>query len=336
MSSEKQITVNFYDVLNISEDCSRQDIKEAYKKLVSIYHPDRPKGDAEMFELITHAYNVLYDPISRKQWDELYKLTINTNNHDHYKLRQRHHDYVQHEVKNVEELNKNPYDSVDFKKSMEDMDRKHNFRRDDMKKILTKKDTDQLLRDYEDARELNNIEDMQEKLFTDDKLDTDKFNAVFETMYKHQDSLIPHTGNPLPWDMSNMASFSNTSYSTIDNFDNICSDHDDNFGAVFDAHVPQRYFTKKDADKVVPKNNVKLTPEENLKSLEDLIRERDQVTQKLKDRKLTDFETYDNDPSCGGYGFLHQIGYQKMYENQKDDEENMHKYKRLLEMRKDH
>lgn len=335
MSNENKITVNFYDVLNLSEDCSRQDIKDAYKKLVAVYHPDRPNGDAEMFELITHAYNILYNPTSRKQWNELYKLTMNSKNHDYFTLKNKHHEYINNEVKPQEEaMNKNPYENIDFKKSMEEMDRKNNFRRDDMKKILTQKDTDKLLEDYEDARKLNDIEDMQEQLFTDEKLDINKFNTVFNTMYGKKDSLIPHTGNPVPWDISDIGGVSNTSYSSINNFDNICSDHDDNFGSVFDAHVPQKYFTKKDVDTIISTNDNQFDRNQNKLQMEELLREREEFTQKLNERGLKDFKTYENDPSCGGYGIFHQLGYKKMYENREDDEENMHKYKRLLEMRK--
>ena len=48
-------TVNLYDVLNIEQDATKNQIKDAYIKLVKEFHPDKPKGDAEMFELITHA-----------------------------------------------------------------------------------------------------------------------------------------------------------------------------------------------------------------------------------------------------------------------------------------
>ena len=52
-------SVNLYDVLKVENDATRKDIKSAYKLLVKEFHPDRPTGDKEMFELVTHAYNVL-------------------------------------------------------------------------------------------------------------------------------------------------------------------------------------------------------------------------------------------------------------------------------------
>ena len=60
-----------YDVLGVSRDASPDDIKKAYRKLARELHPDvNPDESAqEKFKLVTHAYEVLSDPVQRQQYD---------------------------------------------------------------------------------------------------------------------------------------------------------------------------------------------------------------------------------------------------------------------------
>ena len=65
---------DYYDVLELSRDCSQKEIKNAYKKLANEHHPDKG-GDSKWFHLITEAFNVLSDPKSRDNYDEYGKFT---------------------------------------------------------------------------------------------------------------------------------------------------------------------------------------------------------------------------------------------------------------------
>ena len=53
----------YYDILNISQNSTKDDIKKAYKKLALQYHPDRNRDpDApETFKKISEAYQILSD-----------------------------------------------------------------------------------------------------------------------------------------------------------------------------------------------------------------------------------------------------------------------------------
>ncbi|MEB3150217.1 MAG: J domain-containing protein [Sphaerospermopsis sp.] len=61
-------TFNPYDVLGVSSDASPEEIKSKYKSLAQHHHPDKG-GDEETFKRIKTAYEILIDPVRRKQYD---------------------------------------------------------------------------------------------------------------------------------------------------------------------------------------------------------------------------------------------------------------------------
>ncbi len=67
MSNKK----DFYDVLSIQKNASKDEIKKAYRKLAMKYHPDVNKeaGAEETFKEINEAYEVLYDDERRSTYD---------------------------------------------------------------------------------------------------------------------------------------------------------------------------------------------------------------------------------------------------------------------------
>lgn len=62
---------DYYEVLGVSKDASKDQIKSSYRKLALQYHPDRNKSpDAEeRFKEISEAYAVLSDDAKRAQYD---------------------------------------------------------------------------------------------------------------------------------------------------------------------------------------------------------------------------------------------------------------------------
>jgi len=63
---------DYYEVLDVPRDSTKEDIKRAYRKLALQYHPDRNKSpDAEdKFKEISEAYAVLSDDEKRRQYDQ--------------------------------------------------------------------------------------------------------------------------------------------------------------------------------------------------------------------------------------------------------------------------
>ena len=64
---------DYYEVLGVQKTASKDEIKDAYRKLALQYHPDRNKAsDAEeKFKEISEAYAVLSDDEKRAQYDQL-------------------------------------------------------------------------------------------------------------------------------------------------------------------------------------------------------------------------------------------------------------------------
>ena len=70
--AEKQ---GFYEVLGVPRDATKDQIKDAYRKLAMQFHPDRNKAPEaeEKFKEISEAYAVLSDDQKRQQYDTLGK-----------------------------------------------------------------------------------------------------------------------------------------------------------------------------------------------------------------------------------------------------------------------
>lgn len=63
---------DYYQILGVKKDASKEEIKKAYRKLAMKYHPDHTKGDKaaeEKFKKISEAYAVLSDTEKRKEYD---------------------------------------------------------------------------------------------------------------------------------------------------------------------------------------------------------------------------------------------------------------------------
>jgi len=59
---------NYYETLGVSRESTPDEIKRAYRKLASQYHPDKG-GDKNKFQEIEEAYRILSDPGQRSQYD---------------------------------------------------------------------------------------------------------------------------------------------------------------------------------------------------------------------------------------------------------------------------
>lgn len=65
---------DFYKILGVSTDASKDDVKRAYRKLAQKYHPDANKGDKaaeDRFKEISEAHAVLSNDEKRREYDQM-------------------------------------------------------------------------------------------------------------------------------------------------------------------------------------------------------------------------------------------------------------------------
>ena len=71
--------LDYYEVLEVSKDCSGAELKKSYRKLAMKYHPDRNPDDKEAednFKVVNEAYQVLSDDEKRGIYDRYGKAGL--------------------------------------------------------------------------------------------------------------------------------------------------------------------------------------------------------------------------------------------------------------------
>ena len=64
--------IDYYEILEVTKECSGAELKKSYRKLAMKYHPDRNPDDKEAeekFKQINEAYQVLSDDEKRAIYD---------------------------------------------------------------------------------------------------------------------------------------------------------------------------------------------------------------------------------------------------------------------------
>jgi curved DNA-binding protein CbpA len=72
--TDESIFIDYYDVLQVSQNAATDTIQRIFRHLAKRYHPDLPTGgNPEQFRQILNAYNVLTNPEKRTAYDLRYQ-----------------------------------------------------------------------------------------------------------------------------------------------------------------------------------------------------------------------------------------------------------------------
>lgn len=76
--------INYYDLLGVSKDCTKEEIRKAYIKQIKKCHPDINKDDAaiDITRKLNDAKEILLDDNKRKEYDKLLDKDINDKYND--------------------------------------------------------------------------------------------------------------------------------------------------------------------------------------------------------------------------------------------------------------
>jgi curved DNA-binding protein CbpA len=62
--------MTLYETLGLAPTATREQIRQAYRKLAQKHHPDRSTGDKAVFQAVQQAYDILMDPERRARYDQ--------------------------------------------------------------------------------------------------------------------------------------------------------------------------------------------------------------------------------------------------------------------------
>ena len=184
---EEISNVDLYEILDISNDCSESKLKKSYKKLVLRFHPDKPGGDSDAFELITLAYTILKNSKTRKIYNKKRKEYLDSR--DFNCLKYDKMDMPSNIPKTKDSAKKN------FIKLEEELNKKHNFDSSETNVISTselKKRMDKL------QFSRNNFEEDYKKNVKKINLNKQDFNEMFiqeSTVENINNEIVAFNGN---------------------------------------------------------------------------------------------------------------------------------------------
>jgi len=87
--------MDYYTILELNENCTKEEIKKKYRELCLIYHPDKNNGEDTEFKKINEAYETLSDDEKRKKYNVTrYFPTIDFTEEDHELLEKYYYQLI--------------------------------------------------------------------------------------------------------------------------------------------------------------------------------------------------------------------------------------------------
>lgn len=182
-SDEKEVSINYYKILGVSEDAKMIDIKKAYKKKLKLYHPDKvekTKDNKIKYKLIREAGEILTSERKRKAYD--FDKNNADKDNDFFSQKDSFKDFIKLQENKMSEEDRK-ISKLKFEEEIKKMNNKHGF--DDQEtKPIDINDYNQKLEDMLLSREQEEIDYEHKDIFKGKSFDNNQFNKLFEKKKK--------------------------------------------------------------------------------------------------------------------------------------------------------
>jgi len=264
--NEDFVSLDLYEILNVSPDASMAKIKKKYKKLILKFHPDKPTGDVEAFELINSAYQILKK--YRNEYDSKRRMYL-------------------YENTTFDSL-KTTFDSLQTFKDDDILIQAAKLKFTEIDAIMNDKhgfnvkDTNPISSSLMSSR-LNDLQNNRVHFDVETKKNTKKLNVtnyIFNDMYVTQH--IPENKKDQDIIAYNELENQSITYSNINN-NEMTSNENNQIDEVFNQQLPLGISNNYDSHNIIS-NNDNLTIDEKMKQYNNL-------SSKYSNMKLQDFNT---------------------------------------------
>jgi len=193
-------STNPYKLFKLNKNFNLQDLKDAYKKLAVITHPDRPNGSKAKFQLVTKCYLSLQEDLKKRETDKQY-----------FKLKDESRDYI-------EVQRSDGYKNIDMKNEDFDVNRFNQIYNENKLDNPYDMGYDEWIKNNE-----YDTDDIPKSEIFSDKFNLDLFNSVFKDKSKKESKQIVHYNEPKAMESCNNMIHSQIGIDNLSNFgkDNI-------------------------------------------------------------------------------------------------------------------
>ena len=279
-----ELEYNLYELLDVPEDASLEQIKSSYKKLVIKYHPDKnPDQDfTDLFSNVSIAYRVLKKTETRKKYDNYLTNKKNTLNLSHLNLKSNYQNNNKKEVTESDIRNA----KMGFHSKVNELNKKHSYTEDFS--VLNSNQAQQRLNLLQERRKNLNIDHVP--IFKNSKFTNETFNQKFDAfkngdntlnihnqeIIKAESNLVPAAYHPSDNSLTQYTPFTEASYNDL---------------YVEDSNIQSNNFTSLDIAFSLKDSSYQF----DNKSIEERLKNREMEDDNFKSMNIEDFsnETYD-------------------------------------------
>lgn len=268
---DKIAEIDLYEILDVSKDASKSEIKKNYKSLVKVLHPDKTTGDSEAFQYVNLAYIILKSKRTRKIYNDRRKEYLDSGS-SHLDLKNNFNNLKDKELNKEESYNL-------FLKLEEQLNKKHGFNKNDIDKITSgkmKSRLDNLM------NERNEYYEYVKKNTVKRNLSNFDFNNVYINESKKED--IKTSNDIIAF--NDASSMGLTTYNSVDNFDLYASSgvNTNSYCSLKEAYeqkLPSNISNSYSSHNILPKDYKNIVHKRMQKY--------NMMTEELKNRKLKDY-----------------------------------------------